>query len=541
MLYDLIDTGLRYLSLITKLNEMLYPWIFSFSHHHGALFASRTRGKGEVIGWGESPLTLFVHQKVEVLGMVITVVGQDIEHSKAKHLFTMTSITSHDGSEPNQVFIVERRKTKINKPTITLCHLSVILVPMKLLHTSDWHLGRMLYRQKRYEEFSLFLDWLLDTIIKHDIDILLISGDIFDTTTPSNQAQKLYYSFLSRLSGTACHSTVIIGGNHDSPTFLNAPRTLLEAINVHLVGSKTETLEEEVLVLYHEGKPQAIVCAVPYLRDRDIRSVEPGETLEDKNTKLAEGLKTHYEEVCSLAVEKQEALSLEGYPSIPIIAMGHLFAAGGKTIDGDGVRDLYVGSLSHVGADMFPPSIDYLALGHLHVPQVVGGFDHMRYSGSPIPMGFGEAKQDKQVVLVEFSGSDPTVTPLLVPCFQQLVRISGTLDTIASHIEKLKAEDSTAWLEIEYTGGDGEGNLREQIASLVEGSSLVVTIIKNKRTTDRLLSAIHEHETLEDLDTSEVFKRRLDVEEIPDEERIELTASYTEIVRTLVEADRQAE
>ena len=412
---------------------------------------------------------------------------------------------------------------------------------MKLLHTSDWHLGRMLYREKRYDEFSLFLDWLLATIDEQHIDILLISGDVFDTTTPSNLSQKLYYNFLSRLSSTSCHSTVIIGGNHDSPTFLNAPRTLLEAFNVHVVGSKAETIEQEVITLLYEGKPQAIICAVPYLRDRDIRCVEPGETLEDKNSKLADGMKSHYENVCSLAVEKQEAFARSGNPCIPIIAMGHLFAAGGKTVDGDGVRDLYVGSLSHVGSDMFPPSIDYVALGHLHVPQMVGGLDFIRYSGSPIPMGFGEAKQDKQVVLVEFNGTEPTVCPLLIPCFQQLVRITGTLEQIATEIEQLKSEQSTAWLEIEYSGHDATGNLREHIESYIEGSSLVVTIIKNKRLTDRVLSAIHEHETLEDLDTSEVFKRCLDLEEIPEEERIELTSSYNEIVRTLVEQDRQAE
>ncbi|HKM07758.1 MAG TPA: exonuclease subunit SbcD, partial [Sphaerochaeta sp.] len=118
---------------------------------------------------------------------------------------------------------------------------------MKLLHTSDWHLGRMLYRQKRYEEFSLFLDWLLATIEEQQIDILLVSGDIFDTTTPSNMAQKLYYNFLSRLSATSCHSTVIIGGNHDSPTFLNAPKALLQAFNVHVIGAKAEMIEDEVL------------------------------------------------------------------------------------------------------------------------------------------------------------------------------------------------------------------------------------------------------------------------------------------------------
>ncbi|MDY0289786.1 MAG: exonuclease SbcCD subunit D C-terminal domain-containing protein [Sphaerochaeta sp.] len=412
---------------------------------------------------------------------------------------------------------------------------------MKLLHTSDWHLGRMLYRQKRYEEFSLFLDWLLATIDEHQIDTLLISGDIFDTTTPSNLAQKLYYEFLSRLGGTCCHNTVIIGGNHDSPTFLNAPKALLQAFNVHVVGSKAETIEDEVLLLSHKGMPEAIVCAVPYLRDRDIRSVEAGESLEDKGTKLADGMRSHYEEVCSLAVRKQEALSKDGHPSIPIIGMGHLFAAGGETVDGDGVRELYIGSLSHVGSDMFPPSIDYLALGHLHVPQMVGGLSHMRYSGSPIPMGFGEAKQEKQVVLVQFDGGDPIIKALPVPCFQPLVRITGSLDHIASVIEKLARDGSSAWLEIEYTGTDSSANLREEIEALLEGSSLVVTIIKNKRTTDRVLNAIHEHETLEDLDTSEVFKRCLDAEEIPEEERVELTASYNEIVQTLAESDTRAE
>lgn len=412
---------------------------------------------------------------------------------------------------------------------------------MKLLHTSDWHLGRMLYRQKRYEEFSLFLDWLLATITEQQIDILLISGDVFDTTTPSNMSQKLYYNFLSRLGRTTCHSTVIIGGNHDSPTFLNAPRTLLEAFNVHVVGSKADTIEEEVLTLSHDGKPQAIICAVPYLRDRDIRTVEAGESLDDKNTKLGEGMKSHYEQVCALAAEKQEALANDGYPKIPIIGMGHLFAAGGKTIDGDGVRDLYVGSLNYVGSDMFPPGIDYLALGHLHVPQMVGGFSHMRYSGSPIPMGFGEAKGDKQVVLVEFSGNDPVITPILVPCFQQLVRINGSLAQIATAITQLKNEHSEAWLEIEYTGSDASGDLREQIDALVQGSTMVVTIIRNKRTIDRALSSIHEHETLEDLDTSEVFRRCLDAEEIPDEDRFELISSYDEIVRSLVEQDKQAE
>ena len=130
---------------------------------------------------------------------------------------------------------------------------------MKVLHTSDWHLGRSLYGRKRYEEFSTFLDWLAQTIEKEKVDALLVAGDVFDTSTPSNRAQELYYRFLSRVSTSCCRHVVVIAGNHDSPTFLNAPKELLRALNVYVVGSMTDTLEDEVIVLYKNEQPEAIV------------------------------------------------------------------------------------------------------------------------------------------------------------------------------------------------------------------------------------------------------------------------------------------
>ena len=161
---------------------------------------------------------------------------------------------------------------------------------MKFLHTSDWHLGRSLYGRKRYDEFASFLDWLTQTIGNEGIDALLVAGDVFDTSTPSNRAQELYYNFLYRVSTSCCRHVVVIAGNHDSPSFLNAPRELLRVLNVYVVGSMTEALEDEVVVLYRNEQPEVIVCAVPYLRDKDIRTVEPGETIDDKNTKLIEGV-----------------------------------------------------------------------------------------------------------------------------------------------------------------------------------------------------------------------------------------------------------
>jgi len=120
---------------------------------------------------------------------------------------------------------------------------------MKILHTSDWHLGRSLYGKKRYDEFSAFLDWLAETIEEQGIDALLIAGDVFDTSTPSNRAQALYYRFLCRVATSCCRHVVVIAGNHDSPSFLNAPRELLRALDVHVVGATTENLEDEVIVL----------------------------------------------------------------------------------------------------------------------------------------------------------------------------------------------------------------------------------------------------------------------------------------------------
>jgi exonuclease SbcD len=411
---------------------------------------------------------------------------------------------------------------------------------MKMLHTSDWHLGRSLYGRKRYAEFAAFLDWLVQTIEAEGVDALLVAGDVFDSTTPSNRAQALYYGFLCRVAASRCRHVVIIAGNHDSPTFLNAPRELLRALNVYVVGAMAEALEDEVFVLHQDDRPEAIVCAVPYLRDRDIRTVEPGETIDDKNAKLVDGLKTHYAAVCGLAEQKRAACKRAGHEGIPIVAMGHLFTAGGQTLDGDGVRELYVGSLAHIGEDVFPSSIDYLALGHLHVPQRVGNAAHVRYSGSPIPMGYGEASREKQVVLVAFNGTTPAIRELPVPCFQQLVRIEGSLEAIHARLAALKSAQSAAWLEIEYTGSDMTGNLREILHEAMADSAMEIRRVRNRRVMDRVIGTVADEETLDDLGLDAVFERCLQAFEIAEEHRETLRASYREIIQSIQEEDVNA-
>jgi len=409
---------------------------------------------------------------------------------------------------------------------------------MKVLHTSDWHIGRTLYGRKRYEEFGAFLTWLADTIQQNEIDALLVAGDIFDTSAPSNRAQELYYRFLCRVAASCCRHVVVVAGNHDSPSFLNAPKELLKALDVHVVGSSTESPEDEVLVLRNDqDTPELIVCAVPYLRDRDIRVAEAGESVEDKERKLIDGIRTHYATVAALAEQKREELGA----NIPIVGTGHLFTAGGQTVDGDGVRELYVGSLAHVTAGIFPACFNYLALGHLHVPQEVNGSKTIRYSGSPLPMGFGEAKQQKSVCLVEFHSTAASVQLIDVPVFQRLERVKGDWDGISNRILELTATDSPGWLEVIYDGIEVIGDLRERLEAAISGTQMEILLIKNNRIIDRVLGQIHEEETLDDLNVDDVFERCLAVHDVPEEQRPELLRAYQETVSSLYEDDVQAE
>ena len=405
---------------------------------------------------------------------------------------------------------------------------------MKLLHTSDWHIGRTLYGRKRYAEFEAFLSWLAELIEREDIDVLLVAGDVFDNSTPSNYSQGLYYRFLCRVAASADRHVVITAGNHDSPSFLNAPRELLEFLNVHVVGSASNSPEDELIVLPGPDQQlRLIVCAVPYLRDRDIRTAEAGESVEDKERKIIEGIRTHYRMVCNAAEQKRAMLD----KPVPIVAMGHLFTAGGQTVDGDGVRELYIGSLAQVRTDVFPESIDYLALGHLHVPQRVGGSDFIRYCGSPLPLGFGEAQQEKGVILVEFSGNTPIVTNVPVPRFQELSTLRGDWQAIADDIDKLKSEESNAWLEVVYEGDEIAGSLREKLDEAIEGTGLEILRVKNNRVLELAMQGMDSGETLDDMDVTDVFKRCLESHEVPEEQHPALLSAYREVIASLHEED----
>jgi exonuclease SbcD len=254
-----------------------------------------------------------------------------------------------------------------------------------------------------------------------------------------------------------------------------------------------------------------------------------------------------FKAVCIKCAEKAEALrSLTSQrfpdcPPLPVIAMGHLFAAGGTVGEDDGVRDLRIGSLGQISADIFPPCFDYVALGHLHGPQKVNKEERIRYSGSPLPMGFGEAEQQKSVCLVEFEGKVPSVRTLAVPLFQKLEKISGDLPSIEAHLKELSEIGEAVWLEVLYTGPGIVSDLRERLLEKA-GPKLEILRVRTAYRLDAPSCAEDLETSLEDMSIFDVFSRRLDDLErqngLNEEQRRVLLETYGEAVNELLQADK---
>jgi exonuclease SbcD len=397
---------------------------------------------------------------------------------------------------------------------------------MKLLHTSDWHLGRMLYSKKeRQAEHASFLEWLLNVIKEHSVDLLIVAGDIFDTASPGSSSQKIYYDFLLKVRNTCCKNVIIVGGNHDSPSFLNAPKEILAALNVCVIGNVTNNIEDEIVVIRDTREnPMAIVCAVPFLRERDISRFTEGESYSDRSKRIAQSIKNHYAWVAAAATGLREQLN----KNIPIIATGHLSVAGGETTEGDGVREIYIGNIESVGKDIFPPVFDYVALGHYHISSVLA--ENIRYCGSPIPMGFGEAAQQKSVFIAEFNNNKPEIERLEIPVFQKLESIRGNKEFITNRLEKLITSDISVWIEIIYEGNEIFPDFTNWAYEKTANSKIEILKLHNQQYFNEVLTLEESSESLEELNNYEVFDKLLEKNNINDEQKEELQHLYQEII-----------
>ena len=391
---------------------------------------------------------------------------------------------------------------------------------MRILHTSDWHLGQHFMGKSREAEHKAFLQWLLETVNEHDIDALIIAGDVFDTGTPPSYARTLYNQFIVNLRQTCCRQLVIVGGNHDSVATLNESRELLACLNTTVIGGVSETPDDEVVLLKNaSGEPAVALCAVPYIRPRDVLESRSGESDSDKQLALQNAIASHYQTVFSKAADYK----------LPVVATGHLTTVNGQL--SESVREIYIGTLHAFPASGFPPA-DYIALGHLHKPQKVAGQEHVRYSGSPIPLSFDETATAKQVVMVAFNDSStPEITEIPVPVFRPLLSIKGSLKAIEQQIQQVSTDsDLSPWLEIEVTTEDYLSDVQSPVQDMVADLPLEVLRVKRQRSTQSAGLVREARETLEELDVSDVFTKRLE-DELLDDDRIQaLTNAFNEVL-----------
>lgn len=397
---------------------------------------------------------------------------------------------------------------------------------MKILHTADWHLGHRLHEQSQYDEQFKFLNWLEVYINDNQIDILLISGDIFDTGVPSAQSQKLYYDFLVNLKKTSCQHIVITGGNHDAPGTINAPRELLHSLSIHVVGKATDQIEDEVFILSVKGE-KIIIAAIPFLRDQDIRRAVAAESFEQIGNRYKMALINHYTEIA----EYCKTLKTE---DIPIIVMGHLFAIGGSTSESE--QTIYVGNLGDIGAGDFPDIFDYVALGHLHRAQKIDNLDHIRYSGSPYTLSFSELEHDKKIILIETkSGNIAKIEEVDIPPFRQLRRISGSYEECITQLLLLDKEihELKPWVEVILNNTSNTNIGYSEIHKEADGLNLEVlkVTLQNERKMAGLEKLIENAKHINDLSPIEVFKLKCSEQDFDLDKNPDIMDAFHEVLQ----------
>ena len=408
---------------------------------------------------------------------------------------------------------------------------------MRIIHTSDWHLGQFFINKSRQQEHKQFIDWLLQQVLEHEVDAVIIAGDIFDTGAPPSYARELYNQFVIGMNNLG-RQLIILAGNHDSVSTLNESKDILAQLNTQVISAAADDLSTQVLQLKNKaGHIGAIVCAIPYLRPRDIMQSQAGESGQQKQQALGQAISQHYKEVFQLAQQQRDELA----QPVPIIATGHLTAMGVTT--SESVRDIYIGNLEAFPAKDFPAA-DYIALGHIHRPQRVAKTDYIRYCGSPIPLSFDELGADptktvKQVLLVDFTdGKLTSVEPLMIPIFQPMQVIKGDLVSIEKQLAELATvQGLPIWLSIEVDTQDYLNDLQQRIQALTADMNVEILQLRRARKQQQQRIEREDKELLNELTPADVFERRLATEEFTSDEEKQrlqrLKARFSSIVDEL--------
>ena len=355
---------------------------------------------------------------------------------------------------------------------------------LRLFHTADWHLGHHLHGMSRQLEHQRFLDWLLLELQNKQADALIVAGDIFDSANPSSAAQSQLYDFLVKAKTRQPNLDIIlIGGNHDSASRLDAPSPILNALGVTVVGglSRDEqgNIEWDRLLApltNAAGEIKAWCGAMPFLRNADLPLGE------QDGDPLISGMKTLYAEL--FARLQQQASNGES-----LILTGHCYMVNGAVSELS-ERKILGGNQHALPVELFPDAIAYVALGHLHLAQQVGANEHIRYSGSPIPLSFDEIDYPHQLVQVDIrpsgmAGQSIETTAIKIPRSVQLLRIPNgkdfaVLSEVIAQLEGLSLDDlpieQRPLLELRIRLDKPEPGLRLQIEDVI--AKLPVRLLK---------------------------------------------------------------
>ncbi|NVM74554.1 exonuclease SbcD [Duganella sp. SG902] len=403
---------------------------------------------------------------------------------------------------------------------------------MRLLHTSDWHLGQSLHNFERHYEHQRFLDWLLDTLVAEQADALLIAGDIYDNANPSAASQKQLYRFLRQARERVPHlNLIIIAGNHDSPGRLDAPGPLLEAHGTRVIGAVQRDADGEIdvesLVQPLTGRDGAVAAwclAVPFLRPGDVPRMPPrpapadgGDASADAAPDAADPAPDPY--LAGIALLYRQAFELarsKRADGQAIIAMGHCHMVDGQ-MSSDSERRIVIGGTEMLPAGIFDPAIAYAALGHLHLAQNVGKQEHIRYSGSPMPLSFAEVHYPHQILRIDLEGAAVReIAPVPVPRAVELLRVPAKPAPLTQVLEELNAlappevpDEQQPYLEVRVLLEQPEPGLRARIEAALEGKA--VRLAKIETSTAARGSSIDKEvmtlDQLEKLKPDDIFKQ----------------------------------
>lgn len=343
---------------------------------------------------------------------------------------------------------------------------------MKILHTADWHIGQLFHEYDRTYEHQQFLNWLVEILSSEQIDVLLVSGDVFDLSNPSAVSVKMFYTFLNQaIKANPNLQIIITAGNHDSASRLESPKPLLESSNIHIIGvvqrGEDGSIDYEKLIIPMKDKAGAIKAwcmAIPFLRMGDYPIIV------DAANAYAAGVAALYDEAYQYANDKKQS-------DLPIICMGHLHAQQVEITDMDKAERLIMGGVECIAATAFHADIQYVALGHIHKAQRLGGKEHIRYCGSPIPMSFSELHYKHQVVVFDITGEKiDNLKSIEIPMsvtLQRIPAVHSSLTEVLNALQQLPAFESNPelapYLEVRVLLDGPEPALRHKIETALSG------------------------------------------------------------------------